>query len=551
MANRIKGSSMTVYANDTQLDRIQTFGVSSRLDSEDLREIGNLDIVEVLDNIPTVDITCDSNQYGSVKTLAKFADKNRDWGTTVVVLKDASGVTIKAGEYFIGEMKYTLANDASLSLGSHKPGSGKRCWTLVCLNADGSGVTHDSCDYSTDASLAMVDPPWDDVLPDELPLAVVYLRNAKDIEADDILNVNQKQTILLKDFEFAKVDFVCPVKEAGDNTTSDPIARTMYVEDAFINRYDAAFSTNGLATESMSLESDNKTWFLNDAATIMVERFSGGFDGCGDHVHLTYTPTTRDNGKKYLKMYKIDTSGNYTVIVDDDIDFSGTVVKFDSGTLATGDVVVVRYPMDSEDCCGDDVPFFHRLPATINPHPAVPGGLRHGQVEVYLTTNAATDTLGAFPADVAAQDNDSSLKGVLRLQSVSISSQLGREPLYEIGHKRAYDRPLTFPIPITLQVEALASDLREWARFTNKDFTSDTELSIDMFRKDLDLVVKIYREDDVNRANMSPAQSIPLKTIVIKDVSITDENAELRVDGNGTQTWGMKANTNLSVTGCI
>lgn len=547
MANRIKGSSMTVYANDTQLDRIQTFGVSSRLDSEDLREIGNLDIVEVLDNVPTVDITCDANQYGSLKTLAKFAGKNRDWGNLAVFLKTAAHATatvkVADGYYFIDEMKYTLTGTQGftdyLLVAGDKPATGMHAWLAITVDSAGTIDGVKGADVS-DATPLNHTTNMPTVPAGSLLLALVYVKYQTDMVASDILNCNAYSEIKLKDFEFAKVDFTCPVKESGDNTTTDDITRTMYVENAYINRYDAAFSVNGLATESFSLESDNKVWFLNGAGAVYVQRIQDATELL-TVFDLDYAPTARTNGNTAVKAYTYNsTSGAYTLLTE--VASAGAAGEFsiaynvDTWELTVGaaltatDTLVVRYAVDPSLISDADMPFFKRTPSEIDPHPVVPGGLRHGQVEVYLSDDANNF--------------------VLRLQSVSISSSLTREPLYEIGHKRAYDRPLTFPIPITVQVEALQSDLKEFARLCGQTFSGAgeaTELSIDQFLKNLDLTVKIYREDDVARATMSAAQSIPLKTIVVQDVSITDEANELRVDGNGTQTFGMKANTNLSV----
>jgi len=77
---RIKHSALAILFNDIQLDRGTSFGCTGALNTEEIREIGNIGIVEILDGIPTVDATCDTNEYGSIKTIAALANKKFDYG---------------------------------------------------------------------------------------------------------------------------------------------------------------------------------------------------------------------------------------------------------------------------------------------------------------------------------------------------------------------------------------------------------------------------------------------------------------------------------------
>jgi hypothetical protein len=527
MTNRIKSASVAVFANDTQIDRAQAFGVSARLDQEDLLEIGNLDIVEVIDNVPTVDITVDANQYGSVKTLAKFAKKNYNWGTTTVSLKDANTVTVSSGQFYINEMKYTLAAAADKTVSAPTGSSQTRIDVVSISTSGGVFLTAGTAVFTSGTPAVPTTPAGC------LRLALVQRTSTSTSAAVDmtylsILNAYDSTSIALRDFELASVDFTAPVKETGDNTdTTYAITRTMSITDAYVNRYDAAFSVNGTATESWSLESDNKTWFLNTASTLFVDRFQG--TGSTSAFTLSYAPTLRDNGKYTVRAYKYDSGDATYTALTEATDFTVTGTSLTLTAPASDQVLVVRYP--TSGCPASAQPFFKRVPTAVDPHPVIAGGLKHGQVEIYLSDDASNH--------------------VLRLQSVSISCSLTREALYEIGHKRAYDRPMTFPIPITVQVEALASDLKEFARLCGKTFATVKELSIDGFLKNLDLTVKIYREDDVIRASAPYVQSIPLKTITVSKVSVTDENTDTRVEGNATQSFGFKASTNLTVAGLI
>jgi hypothetical protein len=536
--NRIKHSSVAPFANDRQLDRVQTLGVSGRLDSEDISEIGNLDIVEVVDNTPTVDITLDTNQYGSNKTLFTLAGKNFD-GTNVVVTKTgAKQVTVQAGKVWIDEMEYDAsAQTYDLVQGAGASGNKHR---IVELSWDISGgAVHlektFGINQTTLNASGIPTTPAGNLKFCEIELTInANASGVLEIDPTDIAMRGPLTEVDLKDFEFATVDIVAPVKERGDNTdVTYPISRTMLVDKAYVNRYDASFSVNGLATENFSLEADNKTWFLNKEANFWVDRINGS--GAGPYT-LSYTPVVRPSGFKTIKARKYDWSGGtYAELIEDSsgalgFSVSGNKITFETALVDTNETVIVRYtaPVNASGQM-----FFQRVPAEVTGHPAIAGGLKQGQVEVYLS--------------------DDLVNRVLRLQSVTISTSLTREPLYEIGAIRSFDRPLTFPIPITLSLEATASDLKEFARLCGLDYEASgtVELSINDFVKNLDMHVLIYRENDETRDKAGFVCGQWIKKIVVENLTMTDENTEVRVNQNGTQTWGMKANTQMHIQSVI
>lgn len=73
--------------------------------------------------------------------------------------------------------------------------------------------------------------------------------------------------------------------------------------------------------------------------------------------------------------------------------------------------------------------------------------LRHGQIQLDL--ESATD-LGIGGANLAE----------FHPQSVSLTVPLAREALERLGNERAYSRPLSFPIDVTLSVNAFTADLQ-------------------------------------------------------------------------------------------
>src|SRR5574343_244198 len=265
---RIKHSAAGIYFNDVQVDRGTSFGCSSALNTEELKEIGNVIIVEIIDGIPTVDITLDSNEYGSVKTAAALANKCFDYGWTQAAPHASSGqyVTVCSGDYFIDERRYTLAADSDVSLVSEIAAltAGQR--NIVCLSIDSAGtISKNAGTPTTGTPTATADAS----LTGDLKLAEIYLYSGLATITDDyILNLHKQITLDVNDYEYAKVDVTLPVKEVGDNTTTDAIVRTAYIENAFCNRIDMTFNTGGVSTSTFGMESDNKRWFLGTKRTV-------------------------------------------------------------------------------------------------------------------------------------------------------------------------------------------------------------------------------------------------------------------------------------------
>jgi hypothetical protein len=191
------------------------------------------------------------------------------------------------------------------------------------------------------------------------------------------------------------------------------------------------------------------------------------------------------------------------------------------------------------------------------------GAVRQGQVEIYLVSDA-----------------DVSYANAWRLTGVTITSDLTREPLAELGHLGPYDRPLTFPIPITATIDATAGDLEHWSRFAARypEYAADTMVEIDladlMKSEDLKLVVKVfaqtdeeaggtganrniavgsdligqsYWDDGVMATYVAGGQEYALKTIVVEHLKITDEAYTLDMGANATQTFGFRSTNDLYV----
>jgi hypothetical protein len=188
------------------------------------------------------------------------------------------------------------------------------------------------------------------------------------------------------------------------------------------------------------------------------------------------------------------------------------------------------------------------------------GALRQGQIEAYIVDKG--ETVNSSPT--------------WRLTGVTITATLAREALMELGHLRAYDRPVTLPLPITVAVDSTASDLETWALFAGQKagYIANTIDDLDIFtliaKKDLSVVAYVYQQTDeeaggshedrkwkedtsisdengIVRSYLAGDREYPQKIIVVKNIYPTDEAFDLGVGANGTQKYGFNARNALYV----
>jgi hypothetical protein len=166
-------------------------------------------------------------------------------------------------------------------------------------------------------------------------------------------------------------------------------------------------------------------------------------------------------------------------------------------TLAADDVIEVVYAADGY--AGTNTYFAWKNAADAN---AEVGALRQGQVEIYMVD----------PSDLAATD----FENAWRLTGVTISADLTREPLTELGHLGPYDRPLTLPIPITVTVDSTAGDLENWAKFAGQDFDGDLDdidLNDLMNKDNLILVAKVFEQTDEEAGGTGAARKALIEDV--------------------------------------
>jgi hypothetical protein len=512
--NRIIYASQSVWCNGEVLYRVQSLGSTTTFTSEDIFELGHLDIIDVVDDVPAVAVTLNTNDFGDLRTLATLAQlAPAKKGMTETASDSNANLVVVSGTDLVETS--TFLHGVALA-----------DFAIVCGNLPGVSI-------------------W------------------------------------------------APVQdECSLGTLAENIDQTLFLDEVFINSLEFGYTTGANATENYGAETDNKMWLLNDGRFVNWDAYTlDGADISNGYVDLTLasgtTVTALSDGGASGFLRK--TEGGAPAVTWYDTD-AGEVMNVEIATssadtatywyelLGTG-ITRVHFPTT-----GNYIPvatdrlqmlyaangygsaatstYFTALDDVDRPD--MIGALRQGQVEVYIVS--ATD--GAY--DVA-----------WRLTGCTITADLTREALSELGHLAPYDRPLTLPIPITVTVDSTAGDLENWSKFADKltEFDADTLDDIDltdlMKSEDLKLVVKVFAQTDEEAGGTADNRLVytgsplvgqsywvdgveatyasagvreyALKTIVVEHLKITDEGATLDMGANMTQTFGFRSTNDLFV----
>lgn len=507
--NRIIYASQSVWANGEVLYRVQSLGSSTTFTSEDVFELGHLDIIDIVDDVPAVAVTLNTNDFGDVKTFATLAQ--------------------------VQPIKATM--DA----------------TAVDANAN-----------------------------------LVVVSGSNNVETSTFLHGVSLADFAVTCGNLPGVTMWAPVQEECSlGTLANNIDQTMFMDKVYVNSLEFSYSTGANATENYGAETDNKMWLLNDGRFVNWDSWTlVAGDITNGYVDMTLDiandVATLSNGIGFLRK---DDNGEPAVTLYDDSTNEMVNIKVVAGVAAAADTFVyhdtgaahrIYLPTGVTIAADDRVEavysangygtgasntYFKSLEDANRPDSI--GAVRQGQVEIYI---------------VAA--NDSAYQTAWRLTGCTISADLTREALNELGHLGPYDRPLTLPIPITVSVDSTAGDLENWSKVANKiaEFENGTLKDIDLTdlatSEDLKLVVKVYAQTDEEAGGTGANRKIaagspmigknywvdgtmatyaatdreyPLKTIIVEHLKITDEGSTLDMGSNATQTFGFRSTNDLYV----
>ena len=396
--------------------------------------------------------------------------------------------------------------------------------------------------------------------------------------------------------------------ECSIGTLANNIDQTLFLDKVYVNSLEFSYTTGANATENYGAETDNKMWLLNAGRFVNYEAPTiSGTDIANGYIDLSLVETAdiavlstgigflRKSANGSAAVTVFDASAN-TMTNIEIVKFTGLSTDSDA-TAASATTYVYRAPDPTDTDPVRKVKHRIYFPTAVALAPAVDDKLQvvysadayAGVMNTYFTElkepTDRPDSIGAvrqgqIEVYVVDPDAGSSFENAWRLTGATISADLTREPLMELGHLAPYDRPLTLPIPITATVESTAGDLENWAKFAGKaaDFvgTSMTDLALKhlMNKENLVLVVKVYQQTDEEAGGTGVGRKViagsslvgeeyfndgvmaiysagdterALKTIVLKNLKITDEGMTLDLGSNATQTFGFRSTNDLFV----
>ena len=340
-------------------------------------------------------------------------------------------------------------------------------------------------------------------------------------------------------FDGTTTDLVVQIEE------DSVLARSMYMPDCFVTAVSWNFDVGGVATESYSLESDDKRMYEGATKELMV--VSGWYDTTsplsGSGIRITAHP----NLSSYFPDDAFNTAeGTGTAFTPIEASIDGTVIK----DASSGAVITPVSPaVNAEDYLLFPSQYASQITNgrirvlgykdTINTNIAADttdsstiGGIRKGMVEIFLISGSTWQYEGRH----------TDAEEFLRLQTCSIDVDLSREALEELGNSQAFERSLNFPISSTVNFSALASDLQAWAGFANlrEEYDADfggsvTSIGIRDWKQQAGLLIKVYDDDDTN------ASRNHLMTITVSGVRVASESWSVDAGGNATQEWSCSA----------
>lgn len=594
--NRIIYPSNSVWANGNVLYRVMTFGSTTAFNTEDIFELGQLAVIDVVDDSPTVTVTIETNEFGSVSNLYHLANLEFD----DVVNHDATSVsghlTVLSG---LGDDAVNIAYYHGVALTDFGL-SGCETGSAVEIYAPIQG----ECSLGTDND--EIDQTM--YLPRVFVNSIEWTYSAGANASENFGAETDSKFWFTNDGRFiSNEEFVYTLLAPEQENNTGVTGGTGYRVDASTTSVFLGLDENAATAELISTRSTGQLAFLR-------------FDAFG-------TPAVRYYNKSTKTSFEVPVKAGTAAEDDFYVYNSATNELFEPSNLTSsaellgeakgeGDILFVIYAANAyasrwADLAGAtqaargggtlitsrmatrrDAEYFAPIEVDPSAKPEDLGAVRQGQIEIYL-----------LDKDILPPDFDLDNELALRVQSVTLAADLTREPLFELSHLRPYDRSLTFPIPFTVTVETTASDLTEYATFAGKkqgiaiDETTD-EVSIYDFmtaNSRLDLAVLIYQQTDEEAGGVGSNRRVvtremvgdeyyqrgqrylyydgttsdpdtaidygtsipavptkdnthrerPLKTVIAKDLRITDEAYNLTLGENATQTYGFRGTNRI------
>jgi hypothetical protein len=507
--NRIIYASQSVIVDGDFLYRVQTLGSSTTFNSTDLFELGQQDVIDVVDDVPTVALTLDTNDWGTVRTAAALAHISTAAFDSTATVSNAT-LAVVSGTTSIAYYHGVALSNYGVS------GSEFDLWAPV----------------QSEAALG---------------------------SADDEID----QTVFMSRCFATGINLSYSTGgEATENYTAETDNKTWFLNDGRFVSQEEWTTVSGLSydlglpdgsAEVASLADSNRAFLYIDPTTgrrsVVIDRASGAreyvpiVDGAATATEAGYSDTTN----------VVTLPAGTVVGANDTVKIRYASSEYANGTDGDSDLQKANYFTAATD-------------ANTGDHSNV-GGLRQGQIEIYLVDpDASTDyelSLRLQSVSVAVTLNREALSELGHLKPydrpvtfpIEINTTVeatagdlatfakfaGKEAEFESGslvdlaidHLLAKDN-LILVVMIYDQTDVEAG---------NETGARRKVLNAEMAGKNywVDGTMSTYAA--INLA--SPEREYPLKTVIIPDLKATSEAYNLSQGQNATQSFAFRSTNKM------
>jgi hypothetical protein len=446
--NRIMYASQSVRANGHLLYRVQTLGSNTTFTAEDVFELGQLNRVDVVDDVPAVAVALDTNAWGDVDTMATLAGMN----PLAMV-----GAPTASGAYLRTDISCTGSGIAryyhGVSLADFTLCNGVKIWAPV-QNEASLGTSDD------DIQMTLF---MDKVFINSMTLTYNVGANSTEAYAAETDNkmwlVNTGRFVSKEEWTILAPVAQSLILGISNSVTIPALSNCKY---AFLAWTDSG--SEGITVKTAT-DRTGTVYAISTAAAANVF----GYDSSTQTLTLPTNAATlwpaSSVGYKFELIYAASAYAAHGV--------------------GNADKVYAKYFENVRTTTDPDAPEIH--------HADDVGAIRQGQIEVYL-----------LDPDLLSGKTNSDWNMELRMQTVTITANPTRTPQNQLGSFRPFARSMNFPVEVTVNTTVTAADLEKHAVIAGldpADFESggsavDMTLTALMSKQNLILVVKCYRQTD-------------------------------------------------------
>ncbi len=506
--NRIIYASQSVWCNGDLLYRVQSLGSTSTFTSEDIFELGHLDIVDVVDDVPSVAVTLNTNDFGDVgtfATLAQISASRKDMDATATV--DNANLQIV---------------DSSLTpSGIYLHGGCLADFAVTCGNLPGVTVwapVQEECSLGT-------------------------------------LDDNIDQTMVLDNVYVNSLEFSYSTgANATENYGAETDSKMWLLNDGRFVNYDsytltASDISNGYV--DLTLASTGTVATLSDGIGFIRKDDNGA-------PAVTWFDNTNDEAEN-------------VEIVEGTAAAADTFVYYNTGSahriyLPTGttfvadDVIEVIYSADAYGS-GASNTYFTTLDSVSRPDSI--GAVRQGQVEICIVAPDDTEYSNAWRLTSCNINSDLTRTPLAELGhlgpydrtltlpipiTVAVESTAGDlENWSKVANKLTeYDAGTLDDLDLS---DLMASDelklvVKVYAQTDEEAGGTGTSRTV---ASSSELIGQSYFVDGVMSTYAAGDTEQPLKTMVVEHLKITDEGSTLDMGSNSTQTFSFRSTNDLYI----